>query len=213
MPILPVPFPSRATAGVELGAVDPGAHRRQVGAGAGRHRVHHVARAVLLGRQRQPRHSLRPQRVVQLRESAEPDPDREPHHGGLADPARGGQRLGRLERRLRRVVEQAVGDPQVVRRKLIELPADAAGDLGHGATRSVIAGHPKRRGGRHPRRPPASCFDLRYRYSSAGASSCGSPPSPSSDDGTSAATRSSGGASGTSTGSISCSEISSSPSM
>jgi hypothetical protein len=37
------------------------------------------------------------------------------------------------------MVEQAVGDPQVVRRELIELSPDAAGDLGHGATRSVIS--------------------------------------------------------------------------
>jgi hypothetical protein len=37
------------------------------------------------------------------------------------------------------VVEQAVGDPQVVRRELIELSPDAAGDVGHGATRSFIA--------------------------------------------------------------------------
>ena len=61
------------------------------------------------------------------------------------------------------VVEQAVSDPQVVRRELIELSPDASGDVGHqGATGSVISGHPERRGGARASQHPRDASTLDY---------------------------------------------------
>src|SRR4051794_22483385 len=78
---------------------------------------------------REPSDRLRTESIVQLGVAGETDSHCKANDRGLADLGLLRERFGGLERRLGVVVEEVPGDPPVVGRELLEVRADAAGDV------------------------------------------------------------------------------------